>query len=46
MRQYTLFIGRGALEGKMGEGRNGKGEVLPRVLTMVKTTPLGIAFRR
>ena len=25
------------------KGRNGKGEGLPRVLTMVKTTSLGIA---
>ena len=28
------------------KGRNGKGEGLPRVLTMVKTAPLGIASRR
>jgi len=44
MRQDTLFIGRGPLMDKMG--RNGKGEGLPRVLTMVKTVPLGITSRR
>jgi len=47
MRQDTLFIGRGALAwARWVKGRNGKGEELPRVLTMVKTAPLGIASRR
>jgi len=46
MRQDTLFIERVALVGKIGEGRNGQGEGLSRVLTMVKIAPLGIASRR
>jgi len=40
MRQGTLFIGMGALVGKLRRGIKGKGEGLPRVLTMVKTAPL------
>jgi len=46
MRQDTLFIGMSAFKGNMGKGKMDKGRGLPRVLTVVKTAPLGTSFRR
>jgi len=46
MRQDTLFIGVGALVGRWGRVKWTKGEGLSRVLTMVKTAPLGTSSRR
>jgi len=39
MEEGTLYIGRSDFEGKMSEGRKGRAEELPRVLTIVKTIP-------
>ena len=46
MRQDTLFIGKGALAARCMNSRKGKGEGLPRVLTMFKAAPLGIASKK
>jgi len=46
MRKDTLFTDVVPWWARWVKGRKGKGEELPRVLTMVKTTPLDIASRR